>query len=91
MASQSLHARTVKKLPGGEYIIEVSLLPTSMQLGNLPQSGLWNITLPATTKNAERLLDPRFVDEPSAVWISSHGDEWDKELVRQYLVKILEK
>lgn len=91
MVSISLHARTVKKLSSGEYSVEVSMVQGYFPGGAKPSSNAWNITLPSTTKNAEKLLEPAIVDEPAAAWIASHGGEWDKELVREYFECILER
>lgn len=93
MSSIALHVRQIKKLPGGDYTVQVSLV-------NLQHAGpetsaddalLESISLPVGTKHVERLENPAFVEQGAAIWFKSRGGKWDKENVRKYLQQILKQ
>ncbi len=93
MASITLHIRKVKKLPNGEYNVQVSLVSTHFP-GPEEQSSdamLESVTLPASTKNIARLENPAFVDEGANAWFAARGGKWDKVNIRKYLEHILKK
>ena len=94
MASLTLHIRKVETLPSGEHNLQVSVGETYFpQHGNpAGKTNLFDsVILPAGTKNVERLLDAAILNESAGVWLATHGGDWDKELVREYLEQILEK
>jgi hypothetical protein len=92
-ASMTLQVRKVKKLPSGEYNVQVSLVSTHLSGADVPASDaiLESVTLPAGTKNIARLEDPHFVDEGANAWFASRGGKWDKVNIQKYLEHILKK
>ena len=93
MATITLQVRKVKKLPTGEYNIQVSLVSTHVSDQNLPASEaiLESVTLPAATKNIARLEDPQFVDDGADASFASRGGKWDKVNIQKYLEHLLKK
>ena len=94
MASITLHVRKVKKLPTGEYNVQVSLVSThSSDTPEVPASEaiLESVTLPASIKNAARLEDPQFVTADADAWFASRGGKWDKVNIQKYLEHLLKK
>ncbi len=93
MATITLQVRKVKKLPTGEYNVQVSLVSTHVSDQNVPASEaiLESVTLPAATKNIARLEDPQFVDDGADAWFASRGGKWDKVNIQKYLEHLLKK
>ena len=93
MANISLHVRKIKKLPNGEFNVQVEIV-NSQDDGRDERSSnsiLESVTLSARTKGVERLEDPSFVEEGAIAWFASRLGKWDKVNIQKYLEHLLKK
>ncbi len=93
MATISMHVRKIKKLPNGEFNVQVEIV-NSQDDGREEQSSnsiLESVTLSARTKGVERLEDPSFVEEGANAWFASRLGKWDKVNIQKYLEHLLKK
>jgi hypothetical protein len=93
MANISLHVRKIKKLPNGEYNVQVEIVNSQDEDREERSSNsvLESVTLSAGTKGIERLEDPMFVEEGAHAWFTSRLGKWDKVNIQKYLEHLLKK
>ena len=93
MASITMHVRKIKKLPNGQYSVQVEVVNAHPedQEAQSSNSILESVTLAAGTKGIERLEDPQFVEEGAHAWFESRLGKWDKVNIQKYLEHLLRK
>lgn len=91
MESTTLRVGNVEELSNGEHKLQVMLVDSAEMKRLTGTARLFNsVVLPPGIRNVARLDDAAFVNETAGTWLATHGGEWTREAVQEYLEHILQ-